>query len=498
MSDNSQAVESEIDVLVVGAGISGIDVAYHLKKRCPDHSFIIAEARERIGGTWDLFRYPGIRSDSDMHTLGLPFRPWRGENAIVDGPAIRDYLEDTARAFGIDRHIRFGQRVVSADWDSEACRWNVTLDAAGEERVVRAKYVYWGSGYYSYAEGYTPQLAGLSDFAGPVIHPQFWPEDQQIEGKTIVVIGSGATAITLVPALAERGAQVVMLQRSPTYVVSRDPKDRIANRLHGLLPAKVAGRLIRWKNVAYSMATYGLARSKPEKVKQAILKSVGERISDARVVEQHFTPDYDPWDQRICLVPDGDLFEAIEAGKAEVVTGRIERFEADGIRLRSGRVLKCDIAVTATGLKLELFGGARLTVDGEPIDMTRRTLYRGMLISGVPNMALAFGYVNASWTLKCDLTARNFCRLLNESARQGDAAFVVPETAPHGGRKPMIALDAGYVRRAADILPMQGSHGGWQVRTNVARDTMDYHFSPIEKSEVEFRASSAPTKGASQ
>ena len=301
------------------------------------------------------------------------------------------------------------------------------------------------------------------------------------------MIGSGATAITLVPALAARGARVVMLQRSPTYVVSRDPKDRIANRLHRLLPGPVADRLVRWKNVAYGMATYGLARKRPEKVRQAILKGVGERISDARLVERHFTPDYDPWDQRICLVPDGDLFDAIERGSAQVVTGKIDRFESNGIRLRSGRLIECDIAVTATGLKMELFGGARLTVDGRPFDMTQRTLYRGMLISGLPNMALAFGYVNASWTLKCDLTARNFCRLLNESARRNDAAFLVPQGAPHGHRKPMIALDAGYVKRAADILPMQGSHGGWQVRTNVARDTMDYHFSPIEKSEVEFR-----------
>ncbi|WP_010408491.1 flavin-containing monooxygenase [Citromicrobium sp. JLT1363] len=487
MRSTTPSDDQEVDVLVVGAGISGIDVAYHLKKRCPDRSFIIAEARERIGGTWDLFRYPGIRSDSDMHTLGLPFRPWRGENAIVDGPAIRDYLEDTAREFGIDRHIRFGLRVVSADWDGAACRWIVTVDAAGEESTIRARYLYWGSGYYSYSEAHAPQLAGVEDFAGQIIHPQFWPEDQQVEGKTIVVIGSGATAITLVPALAARGARVVMLQRSPTYVVSRDPKDRIANRLHRLLPGPVADRLVRWKNVAYGMATYGLARKRPEKVRQAILKGVGERISDARLVERHFTPDYDPWDQRICLVPDGDLFDAIERGSAQVVTGKIDRFESNGIRLRSGRLIECDIAVTATGLKMELFGGARLTVDGRPFDMTQRTLYRGMLISGLPNMALAFGYVNASWTLKCDLTARNFCRLLNESARRNDAAFLVPQGAPHGHRKPMIALDAGYVKRAADILPMQGSHGGWQVRTNVARDTMDYHFSPIEKSEVEFR-----------
>jgi len=498
MRSSPRSQEQEIDVLVVGAGISGIDVAYHLMKRCPGHSFIIAEARERIGGTWDLFRYPGIRSDSDMHTLGLPFRPWRGENAIVDGPSIRDYLEDTAREFGIDKHIRFGQRVVAADWDSTAGRWNVTIDAAGKERVVRARYLYWGSGYYSYSEAHSPPLPGAEDFAGPVIHPQFWPEDQQVEGKTIVVIGSGATAITLVPALVARGAKVVMLQRSPTYVVSRDPKDNIANRLHRFLPSSVAGRLVRWKNVAYSMATYGLARKKPEKVKQAILKGVGERISDARIVEQHFTPDYNPWDQRICLVPDGDLFEAIEAGKAEVVTGQIDRFESSGIRLRSGQLLECDIAVTATGLKMELFGGARLTVDGQPIDMTQRTIYRGMLISGLPNMALAFGYVNASWTLKCDLTARNFCRLVNESARHNDAAFVVPESAQAGERKPMIALDAGYVRRAADILPMQGSRGGWQVRTDVARDTLDFHFSPIEKADIEFRDCRSETAGASQ
>ena len=487
MSSTVPLEHEAIDVLVVGAGISGIDVAYHLKDRCPDRSFIIAEARERIGGTWDLFRYPGIRSDSDMHTLGFPFRPWRGENAIVDGPSIRDYLEDTAREFGIDEHIRFGHRVVSADWDSAACRWNVTLDAAGEERIVRARYLYWGSGYYSYSEGYTPELPNVEAFSGPVIHPQFWPEDQEVEGKTIVVIGSGATAITLVPALAARGAKVIMLQRTPTYIVSRDPKDPIANRLHRFLPSALAGRLVRWKNVAYSMATYALARSRPALVKRAIVKGVGKRIADPRLVDQHFTPDYDPWDQRICLVPDGDLFEAIEAGAAEVVTGKIERFENGGIRLHSGELLECDIAVTATGLKLELFGGARLTFEGQPIDITRRTIYRGMLLSSLPNMALAFGYVNASWTLKCDLTARNFCRLLDESARQHEAVFVVPEAAMEGSRKPMIALDAGYVRRAADILPMQGSHGGWQVRTDVARDTMDYLLRPIENSDVEFR-----------
>ena len=488
--------EREVDVLVVGAGISGIDVAYHLKKRCPDRSFVIAEARERIGGTWDLFRYPGIRSDSDMHTLGLPFRPWRGENAIVDGPTIRDYLEETAREFGIDEHIRFEHRVVSADWDSAECRWNVVLDAAGEQRTVRARHVYWASGYYSYSEAYTPQLAGVEDFAGEVIHPQFWPEDYPVEGKTIVVIGSGATAITLVPALAQRGARVGMLQRSPTYIVTRDPKDKIANLLHRFLPGRMADHLVRWKNIAYGMATYGLARKRPEKVKRAILKGVGERISDARIVQRHFTPDYDPWDQRICLVPHGDLFDAIEAGRAKVVTGKIGKFEPKGIRLRSGRLLECDIAVTATGLKLELFGSARMTVDGQPIDMTQRTIYRGMLVSGLPNMALAFGYVNASWTLKCDLTARNFCRLLIESGRQKEATFLVPQKAPHGNRRPMIALDAGYVKRAADILPMQGSRGGWQVRTNVARDTMDYYLDPIEKSEVEFRPCAPAAIGA--
>jgi cation diffusion facilitator CzcD-associated flavoprotein CzcO len=479
-----------LDVLIVGAGISGIDAAYHLQTRCKGKSWLILEARGAIGGTWDLFRYPGVRSDSDMYTLGFPFRPWASDQSIVEGPAIRDYVEETAHHYGIDRRIRFGHRVTRASWSSAEARWTVEVDAPEGPRRFRCAFLFLCSGYYDYAEGYRPEWPGEAEYEGRIVHPQFWPEDLDYSGKRIVVIGSGATAVTLVPAMAEQAAHVTMLQRSPTYIVSRPSRDGIARRLQRRLPRRLADRLVRWKNVLLGMFFFSRARKKPERVKQALLKLAAEGLPPDFDVARHLSPSYNPWDQRLCLIPDGDLFEAIKKGKVAIATDGIERFTATGLALASGEQLPADIVVTATGLVVKLLGGISLEVDGEPVNVADRISYKGMMLSDVPNMAVVFGYTNASWTLKCDLTSRYVCRLLNHMDRRG-LAICVPRL-PEGPieRQPMLDFSSGYVRRAEPFLPKQGPRPPWRVHQNYVRDLAALRFGTVEDGVMEFRRGS--------
>jgi cation diffusion facilitator CzcD-associated flavoprotein CzcO len=405
MPETTAPETEDLDVLIVGAGISGIDGAYHLQKRCPNTSYAILEARERIGGTWDLFRYPGIRSDSDMYTLGFPFRPWTGDKSIADGGDIRDYVEATAKAFGIDRRIRFRHRVTKAAWSSAEARWTIEAETDEGTKRYRARFLYLGSGYYDYEQGYRPEWPGENGYGGRFIHPQFWPEDLDFADKRIVVIGSGATAVTLVPALAGKAAHVTMLQRSPSWIVGRPSEDGMARWLQRRLPARASARMIRLKNVLLGLLFFQRSRKRPDKVRALLLKWVREQLP-GRDIEKDFVPVYNPWDQRVCLVPDGDLFRAIREDRVSVVTGTIATFTKDGIRLASGEALQADIVVTATGLVVKILGGIAISVDGAPVTPAEHLNYKGMMLSDVPNMVLSFGYTNASWTLKCDLTAR--------------------------------------------------------------------------------------------
>ena len=465
-----------VDVLIVGAGISGVDAAYHLQTKCPRKSYAILEAREAIGGTWDLFRYPGVRSDSDMYTLGFPFRPWRGEKSIVDGASIRDYVEETAREFGIDRRIRFGHRVTRASWSSADAVWTVDAETDGETRRFTCRFLVLCSGYYDYDQGYRPEWPGEEEYRGRIVHPQFWPDDLNYEDKRIVVIGSGATAVTLVPALAEKAAHVTMLQRSPSYIVSRPSRDAIARWAQRRLPRRFADRAVKWKNVLLGIFFFTRARKHPAKVREAILKMAADELPPGYDVERHFSPGYDPWDQRLCLVPDGDLFAAVGAGRAAIVTERIDCFTEGGLRLASGEELEADIIVTATGLSVKLLGGIELDVDGERVEVADKLSYKGMMLNDVPNMALSFGYTNASWTLKCDLTSRYVCRLLNHMDRHG-WSFCVPRL-PEGTieREPLIDFSSGYVQRAAGSLPGQGAKPPWRVHQNYVRDRAALRF----------------------
>ncbi|HEV2817138.1 MAG TPA: NAD(P)/FAD-dependent oxidoreductase [Allosphingosinicella sp.] len=478
------ASAEHFDILIVGAGISGIDAAYHIQKRCPGKTWAILESRDAIGGTWDLFRFPGIRSDSDMYTLGFPFRPWRGEKAIVDGASIRAYVEETARAFGIDRHIRFGHKAVRADWSSTEARW--TVEVAGGKRFT-ASFLFLASGYYDYDRGHRPEWPGEADFAGRIVHPQLWPEELDFAGERIVVIGSGATAVTLVPALAETAAHVTMLQRSPTYIVSRPSRDGLAHWLQRRLPARLADRAIRWKNVLLGIYFFSRARKRPEKARRTILRLAAEQLPPGYDVERHFSPSYNPWDQRLCLVPDGDLFAAMNAGRVSIVTDRIERFTPGGLRLASGAALDADIIVTATGIVVRLLGGIALAVDGAAVNVADRFSYKGMMLNDVPNLFLSFGYTNASWTLKCDLTARYVCRLLRHMARRG-YRVCVPRLGRAGiERRPMLDFSSGYVRRAEGSLPAQGPRAPWRVHQNYLRDLAQMRLRPVADAAMEFR-----------
>nr|WP_323744942.1 NAD(P)/FAD-dependent oxidoreductase [Noviherbaspirillum malthae] len=480
--------DAVLDVLIIGAGLSGIGAACQLRRQCPDKRFAILEARDAIGGTWDLFRYPGIRSDSDMHTLGYRFKPWMNPKAIADGPSIRAYIRETAEEGGITAHIRFGQKVISAAWSSSDACWTVTAEdvRSGERSLFRTRFLYSCSGYYSYEEAYRPAFAGESDFQGTVVLPQFWPEGLDYAGKRVVVIGSGATAVTIVPSMAQTAAHVTMLQRSPTYIVTRPAEDRIAHGLRRILPEQAAYAATRWKNVLVGMFFYRLARRRPEPVKRHLVKMAARQLAPGYDIA-NFTPNYKPWDQRICAVPDGDLFRAIRKGRAAVVTDTIDRFTADGIRLSSGRELPADIVVIATGLKLNAMGGMTLTVDGKPVHSHASMAYKGMMLSDVPNFAMAFGYTNASWTLKADLTAEYVCRLLRYMDRHRHA-IAVPRREPGVEPVPFLNFTSGYVQRAQHLLPQQGSRAPWQVYQNYLQDLLTIRFGRIADGVLRFGA----------
>jgi cation diffusion facilitator CzcD-associated flavoprotein CzcO len=459
-------MSEHLDVLIVGAGISGIDAAYHLQTSCPGTSYAIFEARDTLGGTWDLFRYPGIRSDSDMYTLGFPFRPWTSEKAIADGDSILAYIRETAEVYGIDRRIRYRHRVERASW--AAGRWTVEATAGGSPLSITCNFLFLCSGYYDYAEGYTPELAGRERFRGRIIHPQQWPDDLDYRGKRIVVIGSGATAVTLVPELAKQATHVTMLQRSPSYIMSRPANDPIAGWLRKRLSPERAYSLTRWKNVLLGAAFYSFSRRFPAQAKKLLVGGVRRMVPDIDV-EKHFTPRYNPWDQRLCLVPDADLFAAIRAGTVSVVTDQIDTFTETGIALTSGETLDADIIVTATGLKLKRFGGLTLTVDGKPIDVRDLMVYKGMMFSGVPNLAFAVGYTNASWTLKCDLTSRYVCRLIGHMTKHGYTECR-PRRDPNVGAVPLLDFSSGYVQRSIHEFPSQGDAIPWKLYQNYPLD----------------------------
>jgi cation diffusion facilitator CzcD-associated flavoprotein CzcO len=475
------------DVLIVGAGLSGIAAGYHLQTKCCGKSYAILESRNAIGGTWDLFRYPGIRSDSDMYTLGYNFRPWRDAKAIADGRSILKYVRDTARENGIDKKVRFHHRVTRAEWSSRDARWIVEVQRSGAEAPMHfsCNFLFMCSGYYDYANGYTPEFAEADTFGGQLIHPQHWPEDLDYQGKRVVVIGSGATAVTLAPAMAEKAAHVIMLQRSPTYMVSRPSEDAIANRLRRQLPAMLAYQVTRWKNVLLGMWFFRLARRKPEKVKAGIIGLIRTQLGPDYDVATHFTPRYNPWDQRLCLVPDGDLFREINAGRMSIVTDQIERFTQSGIKLKSGQELDADIIVTATGLQMKLFSGLNVSVDGTRIDLAKTISYKGMMFSGVPNFAAAFGYTNASWTLKADLTCEYVCRLLRYMDRHGYRQCM-PQRDASVAEMPWLDFTSGYVQRALNQLPRQGAKKPWKLYQNYARDLMALRFGSVKDGAMQF------------
>jgi monooxygenase len=486
-----------VDVLIVGAGLSGIAAGYYIQTRCPQKSYAILEARDTIGGTWDLFRYPGVRSDSDMHTLGYSFRPWPERKAIADGPAILAYVRETAAEFGIDQKIRFQSHVRRLVWSTEEARWTVDIERGPdrERNQLTCSFLFMCTGYYDYGHGYTPDWSGFERFRGRVVHPQRWPQDLDYTGKRIVVIGSGATAITLVPAVAEQARHVTMLQRSPTYIVSRPSQDALGAWLRQRLPYRLADHVTRWKNIALGMYFYGLARRRPEKVRATILQLAREQLGPGYSeddVERDFSPRYNPWDQRLCLAPDGDFFKAIKAGKASVVTDTIETFTERGIRLSSGKELDADIIVTATGLVMRLMAGVEIVVDGAPVDLGQTLSYKGVMYSDVPNLAQAIGYTNASWTLKCELIAGYVCRLLNFMDAHKYIECLPKRPAGMRGEESAVALMSGYVERARASLPLQGSHKPWRTYNNYFRDFVNMRFGAVNDGVMRFSRAGQP------
>jgi cation diffusion facilitator CzcD-associated flavoprotein CzcO len=486
-ASDAQGIE-HFDVLIVGAGLSGIGAAYHLQTECPEKSYLILEGRSASGGTWDLFRYPGVRSDSDMYTLGYRFRPWREAKAIADGPSILRYIRETADEYGIDRKIRYGHEVKLARWSSAGANW--TVEAAktdGSMARFTCNFLYMCSGYYDYAGGYMPGWPGMEKFRGRIVHPQKWPEDLEYKDKRVVVIGSGATSVTLVPAMAVVAAHVYMLQRSPSYVLALPSEDVVANWLRGKVPAGLAYSIVRWKNVLIAMFLFQKSRRKPEKIKKWILGLAKKSLGPDYDVAKHFTPRYNPWDQRLCFIPDEDLFRAIRSGKVTVVTDEIETFTEKGLRLRSGYELEADIIVTATGLKVQLMGGMEVWVDGGQVKLSRAMSYKGMMYSDVPNLASSFGYTNASWTLKSDLTAEYVCRLLKHMDAGGYARCTPRKRDEAIKEEPAIDFSSGYIQRAKDVLPKQGSKRPWKLHQNYALDMLEFRFASVDDGTMEFK-----------
>jgi monooxygenase len=486
------------DVLIVGAGLSGIGAACHLQTDCPGKTYAILEAREASGGTWDLFRYPGIRSDSDMFTLGYVFRPWTEAKAIADGSSILRYIRETARDYGVERHIRYQRKVVRAAWSSETACWTVEAERSdtGEIERLTCNFLLGCTGYYRYDEGFTPRFEGMERFGGQIVHPQHWPEELDYAGKRVVVIGSGATAVTLIPAMAERGAaHVTMLQRSPSYVVSLPGQDPIANLLRRFLPPKRVYSIVRWKNVLLQLASFNISRKAPGVIKRILRKGLEKRLPTGYDIDTHFRPRYEPWDQRLCLVPNGDLFETISSGKASIVTDRIETFTEKGLKLVSGEELEADIVVTATGLNLLVMGGVQLLVDGCERTFAQTVGYKGIMFSGLPNLALTLGYTNASWTLKGDLAWAWVCRLLNHMDAHGWDACTPRDPDPSHETHPFIDLRSGYVLRSIDQLPKQGERLPWRLHQNYMRDVYLLKRGPIADDDLEFsRATAARTE----
>jgi monooxygenase len=484
-------VAEHFDVVVVGAGLSGIGAGYHLQTRCPDRSYVILEARHDIGGTWDLFKFPGVRSDSDMHTLGYRFKPWTGEKAIADGPAIMGYLRETVAEHRIDKHMRFHRRVTRAEWSSGDARWTLTVhdSKTGEVSTIACGFLFMCAGYYSYRKGHTPEFPGREQFTGTIVHPQEWPETLDYAGKRVVVIGSGATAVTLVPAMADRVAHITMLQRSPTYVVSWPDVDRVATALRKALPEGLAYRITRWKNTKFQQTVYQRTRTHPESVKRKLLTALRAELGPEYDIATHFTPRYNPWDQRLCLVPNSDLFKAIRAGKASVVTGEIVAFTETGIALRSGAHLDADMIVTATGLNVVSLGEVDFVVDGSPVDFARTWTYKGFMFSDVPNLASTFGYINASWTLRADLIAEYVCRLLNHMTRTGTDACTPRLRASDRDMpvRPWIEhFSSGYLQRVLHMLPRQGDREPWINPQNYTRDKRMFRKSPVDDGVMQF------------
>jgi monooxygenase len=487
-----------LDVVIVGAGISGISAAWHLQDRCPNKSYAILEARDNLGGTWDLFKYPGIRSDSDMFTLGFRFKPWTSEKAIADGPSIMSYLKETTSEFGIDEHIRLGHKVLGADWSDSANRWTLRVQRGADEVEITCSFLFATTGYYNYDEGYTPEFPGVADFDGTIIHPQHWPEDLDYQGKRIVVIGSGATAVTLIPALANSGAgHVTMLQRSPTYIGSLPDIDPFAVRTMKLLPPKPAYVVNRWKSIGYQSLTYRLSRRFPNFMRKQLMTMAKHRLPEGYDVAKHFGPKYNPWDERLCLAPNGDLFKTIRKGQADVVTDTIDRFTSTGIKLGSGDEIKADIIITATGLNLRLFGGAAILRNGVPVNLTELMTYKGMMLSGMPNMAFTIGYTNASWTLKADLVSEFVCRVLNYMDAENYDTVEPQHPGNSVDERPLMDFTPGYVLRALDSLPKAGSRAPWRLKQNYLLDLRLIRHGKVDDEALHFSRQTVPVEAVS-
>ncbi len=482
--------QNHFNVIVVGAGISGIGAGYYLQKKCPNKSFVILEGRDNIGGTWDLFRYPGIRSDSDMNTMGFRFKPWMGVKSIADGPSILSYLEETVKENDLNKKIHFNQWVNEASWSSEDAQWTVQAEnkKTQEHQDFTCDFLFLCGGYYNYEEGYTPHFAGRENFLGQIIHPQKWPKNLDYKNKKVVVIGSGATAVTIIPTMAEEAAHVTMLQRSPTYFLSAPDEDPVGNFLRKIISSKLTYKLVRWKNIRFQWWFFQKCRKFPKKVKEFLIKQVREELGPNYDIETHFTPKYNPWEQRMCLVPNGDFFNAINAGKASVITDHIDRFTKKGIKLKSGGEVEADLIVTATGLNLEVCNGIKLEVDNNEVDISKTMTYKGMMFSDVPNLVATFGYTNASWTLRADLTSEYVCRLLNFMDKKG-YANCCPRTAEHVEPDgDWLDFTSGYVKRSMHKFPKQGSRDPWRNTQNFPKDVLAIRWGNIDNKELKFTA----------